>query len=303
MTTRKKILIRVDGSKHIGMGHVYRMLTLANYLRNKNGFAFVFVVRNCVSSVRLIQDSGFPVTALPFGISLNREIQELADILRYHSPSMVIVDVLHFDRDVRFMGSLRYNKDVVIVAYNDDPRRRFVNADIVFSSDFSQQPDLYNNAAGTKYYVGFDYLILNENYIRINKSFRKISKSLKNVVVCMGGADQHNLTAKVLRAIDDSSLDFRCKVVVNSNFFNKTLARSLTDKLVHHISFDFDVVSLAGYFLRADLAITSGGLAHLERTFQEESCGRGPRLILVCIIRFPPVRSLIRLIIYQEIIC
>src|SRR3989339_454384 len=118
MTTRKKILIRVDGSKHIGMGHVYRMLTLANYLRNKNGFAFVFVVRNCVSSVRLIQDSGFPVTALPFGISLNREIQELADILRYHSPSMVIVDVLHFDRDVRFMGSLRYNKDVVIVAYN-----------------------------------------------------------------------------------------------------------------------------------------------------------------------------------------
>ena len=31
----KKILIRVDGSKKVGLGHVYNMLTILHYLRNE----------------------------------------------------------------------------------------------------------------------------------------------------------------------------------------------------------------------------------------------------------------------------
>ena len=265
MNSARNILIRVDGSKRIGMGHVYRMLTLARHLKRKYGFTLVFVVRNCASSVSLILRSGFTVATLPFGISLSQEVRKLADMLRFYRPFMVIADVLHFARDSRFMGSLRYDKDVVLVAYNDDNKRRLVDADIVFSSDFSQQPALYNKEARTRYYVGFDYLILNEDYGRVNKNIRKINKSIRNVVVCMGGVDQHNLTAKVLRAIDGSCIDFKCEVVVNSNFFDKGLARRLADNSKHDISFNFDVDSLVKYFSKADLAITSGGLVHLER--------------------------------------
>lgn len=265
MASARKILIRVDGYKRIGMGHVYRMLTLAKHLCKKNGFSFVFVVRNCASSVNLIRRNGFSLVALPFGISLDQEIGRLADILRYYKPSMVIADLLHFDSDSRFMASLRYNKDVVLVAYNDDPKRRLVDADIVFSSDFSQHPSFYNAAWRTRYYIGFDYLILNEDYACINKTTQKIKKTLKNTVVCMGGADQHNLTAKVLRAIDNSPINFKCQVVVNSSFFDRDLARRLSSNLAHDVSFSFDVDNLAGHFSLADMAITSGGLVHLER--------------------------------------
>ncbi|PIQ89651.1 MAG: hypothetical protein COV72_02215 [Candidatus Omnitrophica bacterium CG11_big_fil_rev_8_21_14_0_20_42_13] len=265
MKARKKILIRVDGHKRIGMGHIYRMLTLANYLRKKNCFTFVFVARGCAASLVLIKKSGFPVEALPFGISRGSEIDNLADILRCHRPSMVISDVLRSDRDENFMGALGYNKGVILVSFNDDTKRRLVDADIIFSSDLSQRADLYGNTQGAKYYLGFDYLILNEAYMRINKRRRKINKCVKRVVVCMGGADQHNLTAKILRAIDKSSLNFKCEVIVNSNFFDKTLAQQLSDSLAHAVSFNFDVDSLAASFARADLAITSGGLVHLER--------------------------------------
>lgn len=261
---KKIILIRVDGHKRIGMGHVYRMLTLANYLRKENDFAFIFVNRNCAASVNLIKRSGFPFVTVPFGIKLSQEIKQLINILRFYRPSMIIFDVLHSDADRAFIECLRYDDNVLLTTFNDDAKQKFINADIIFLSDFLQRPDSYSTQEA-KYYVGFNYLILNEEYARLNKIARKTNKAVNRVVVCMGGADQHNLTAKVLRAIDNSPIHFKCQVVVNSSFFNRDLARRLSSNLAHDVSFSFDVDNLAGHFSLADMAITSGGLVHLER--------------------------------------
>lgn len=80
-----KILFLADGSLKIGMGHIYRSLTLANELKKENEIAFL--TREKLSS------QIFKKKYKTFFVSINNFIKE-KNIIKNFEPDLVIIDKL-----------------------------------------------------------------------------------------------------------------------------------------------------------------------------------------------------------------
>lgn len=262
-TVTNKIMIRVDGHKRIGMGHLYRMLTLSKFLRRQFGFEVVFVVRNNQAALNLIEKNHFRVYALRFTISYQDELEKLEQLIATEKPCIFIVDLRKRCHDRSYMKKLKSAGKVRVVAFTDIHEKSVVEADIVFNFSIYQRKDFYDHIKRTKYYVGFDYLILPPKYLTL-KSCLKRGDHVEKVIICMGGSDHHNLTFNVLKAIDKSKHDFRCDVILSSSFFPKKKVDDFVKKLRHNITVYYDLDGIFDSLLKADLAITAGGSTHVE---------------------------------------
>jgi len=260
----KKIIIRVDGHKRIGMGHLYRTINLAKYIRKHYKYKIIFITKNNKASLRLLDRNQFKYFTLQFNISRKVEAKNIKDIIKAEKPDVIIIDVLKGCFDKIYMDAFRINNNVCIVSFIDSHRKSIINADIVFNTSLYQKKEYYKDIEDTKYYLGFDYLIIPEKHM---ESQRKIiiNRQVRKVLICMGGADHHNLTFKVLKAIDKSHHDFKCDVVLSSSFFKKTYIERVLKSIRHKVSIYYDVDGLFGLFKTADLAITAGGYTHVER--------------------------------------
>ena len=261
---RHKIVVRVDGHKGIGMGHLYRMITLSNFMRKKGCFDFVFIVRNNQPACDLLQKHQFRIYPVKFNISQQDELEQISRIIKYENPKVIIVDLIKRCFDDVFMKSLKEVNNSSIIVFTDVHKRFEVDADLVFNVSLYQEYENYKAIVRPKYYLGFDYVILDPDYAHI-KNGSNVKNNVKKVLVCMGGADHHNLTFDVLKAIDESKHDFCCDVIVSSAFFEKDKVDEFLKMVRHKTRVYYDLDGILERLLHADLAITAGGNTHIER--------------------------------------
>lgn len=263
-TVPNKILIRVDGYKSIGMGHLYRMLTLSKYMRRQYGYEIVFVVRNNRAALDLIEKEQFRSHALKFTISRQEELEKLRHFIATEKPRVILVDLLKGCQDQSFMKKLKSAGNACVVAFTDVHKKSVVESDIVINCSLYQKKGEYEHIQTTKYYLGYDYFILSPGYLTIQNNIR-IRNQVKRVMICMGGADHHNLTLTILKAIDKSKHDFCCDLILSSAFFQKENVDDFVKKLSHKITVYYDIDGILDILLQADMAITAGGNTHVER--------------------------------------
>jgi len=254
----------VDGHKGIGMGHLYRMLTLSNFMRKKGSLDFVFIVRNNRPACDLIKKHQFKIYPIKFNISQQDELEEISQIIEYEKPKVIIVDLIKRCFDDVFMKSIKEVNNSCIIVFTDVHNTFKVDADLVFNVSLCQKYKNYEEIVRPKYYLGFDYVILDPNYAYI-KNGSNVKKNVETVLVCMGGADHHNLTFDVLKTIDESKHDFCCDVIVSSAFFKKDKVDEFLKMVRHKTRVHYDLDGILERLLHAELAITAGGNTHIER--------------------------------------
>ncbi|HAG70481.1 MAG TPA: N-acylneuraminate cytidylyltransferase [Lachnospiraceae bacterium] len=235
---RKRIIFHTVGKMQLGMGHVYRCLTLAYKL---TGHEISFIV-DSDSDIGLekIRESNFPVETV-------KNSSELEEILKETRPDILVNDIL--DTEVEYMTMVsRYAKRVV--NFEDvGPGAKY--ADAVINALYEKGEKLHNEYYGSKYFCIRDEFLEEEP--------REFSRTVENILVIFGGADPSNLTAKMYSVCKSLHGEFPGICFHFLLGFAYPFKNEIKDDPENNIFVHVDVKRVSSYMNRMDLAVTSQG--------------------------------------------
>jgi CMP-N-acetylneuraminic acid synthetase/spore coat polysaccharide biosynthesis predicted glycosyltransferase SpsG len=250
LLSRKRIAIVVAGNSEIGLGHVYRVLSIASDLASHDVHFFTPVDSRIAAS--RISASNYPVTEF--------EPAKLADQLKVFCPDIIVNDTL--DTDQEYMASLK-STGARIVSFEDLGAGADM-ADVVINALYPERHVRENAFHGHEYFVARDEFVFAET--------TSIKPDVKSVLITFGGTDPSDLTRRVTNAITESCRRRQIEItVVLGPGYDSDRELSKGD----HISIVRDVRSMAEYMVQADIVFTSAG-----RTVYEIACVGTPAIVL-----------------------
>lgn len=252
---KKKIILRVDGHKTLGMGHIYRCLTLAY---NLTGHDIIFVTKEeHQEGLKKLQDSHMKVHT----ISSNEDFYAF---IKNWKPDIIVNDCLNTEAD--YIEILKSMVNRVITLEDIGPGAELAHASI---------NALYeDNTIGGNYYWGEKYVCLKDEFLIANPS--EYSEQVKNIVVIFGGSDPSNFTERIYRLAQASHRDFpdiHFDFILGAGYDNSV--HKITTLPNMNINVVQDVKRISDYLSKADLAFTSQG-----RTVYELACMGVPAIVL-----------------------
>lgn len=276
MKLRGRILIRVDGGKDIGMGHIVRTITLARQLKLK-GVKPIFVIKDYdLSVVQLLKREKFSSQVIARRVYGNGEGRLLKKIMKDQDVQSIIVDVNHkyyLDRPLRIremIGLLKEaGKRVVFIdggTKTDCVSLKFdVKADAVLMPYVGAEHSAHRFSTEVIRLLGPKYFVFSEEFQRLAKKKKIIREQVKKILVFLGGADAEKSAQKVLKALTAIPGAFKVTVVQGV----KRKPRYLKDlKKLVKAQQNFRLVSRVDSMARAlyetDLAILGSGLTKYE---------------------------------------
>lgn len=249
----KRIILRADGEEELGMGHIYRCLSLAYHL---TGHDILFVTKKDYElGVKKLQESYFPIRI----INENEDIFEIIDDFQ---PDIVVNDIL--DTEKSYMSALKQKVSRIINF--EDRGNGAAYADCVINA-------LFNEKCNGNIYSGFKYFFIRDEFLTaVPKPFLE---QVKNIVILFGGSDPSDLTRKtygIFQKISEKFPAVNFHVITGFGYRYKNEVQ--TDE-EHHIYIHNDVKRVSKYLAEADMAITSQG-----RTMYELACMGVPSIVL-----------------------
>ncbi len=193
-----RLLVRVDGGKDIGLGNIYRSLSLVNEfeetgLVKKNGI--IFLTGHDDLAAQIVDNLGYQVEHIGRG-SLEQEVTLQNKIANYWRPNCVLVDVPEVpDRAGDFYDAFRWSNNVLLVNLSDQNTGR-VRADLIIEGDiFYKNQDSPTRPTEKPIYLrGPKYWIVHKEFasIRASNIFKR-----EGILICFGGADPAHLTDNI----------------------------------------------------------------------------------------------------------
>ena len=193
LLTRKRIVFRVIGNGHVGMGHIYRALSLAHEIIDHE-VIFVTVQGN--------DDVAAYFTNLEYQLEVVEPDQIIQSILDLQ-PDLVINDILN--TTASDVTELR-NRGIRVVNFEDLGEGAALS-DLTINElyDFPQ-------IQGENILWGRKYFFVRDEFEDAKAC--RFSEKPKRVLLAFGGVDQFNLTRKILLAIESICLEFDLKISV-----------------------------------------------------------------------------------------
>lgn len=260
MARKKRILIRADGSRKIGMGHVVRCLAVADELKGRIPVEVRFVTRGHPECVSLIKKAGYDVATIPPKLSAKGEVDEALSILADFEPDLVVNDIL--DTPKGYVKEV--SKMAKVVSFDDTGAGSAYADKVVFTTVRPKSRNLSNSSC----IPGPGYVILRRPFmeLRQKKFERKISENVRKILVCMGGSDPSNLTVKVLGALNILEGKISVSVVIGPAYSAVSRIKSAASKSKHDVKMvsNLDGRGMLDLMLGSDVGVASCGISAWE---------------------------------------
>lgn len=241
---RKRIVFNVVGNTNIGMGHIYRSLTIAHDISDHE---IIFV---CDEKYELAVKK---IASMDYSVLKSNNVEKLIYDLK---PDMVINDILNTSND--YILKLK-EKEIIVVNF-EDLGSGSENADIVIN-ELYEKPQ----KKGDHYYWGYEYLTLRDEFYDVEPNLFK--NSVKQILIMFGGTDQNNLTLKTLQSVDNicQEKNIKINIICGAGYlFLGDLKAYLHKSKYKNISIHYSIASVSEIMSKSQLAISSNGRAVFE---------------------------------------
>jgi spore coat polysaccharide biosynthesis predicted glycosyltransferase SpsG len=237
------------------MGHVFRMLVLAQELVETGGCCVRFLTRPFARTLELVAERGFAAEILGEG---EGNVFPFPPGFGADPPAVLINDIL--DTLAEYMEAVRPLAGRI--ANLDDQGAGLARADLVINS----LPCRFvapGGAAKARYLEGPEYLILAPEFQRRRPAGRPISNACASILVTLGGSDTYGYSIPVVQALRQLGELQRIAVVLGPAFqHHRPLAEAVEGDGRFQLS--RSVPSLARVMESHELAITGGGMTLFE---------------------------------------
>jgi UDP-2,4-diacetamido-2,4,6-trideoxy-beta-L-altropyranose hydrolase len=187
----KKIILRADGDSEIGLGHLYRILAIAEFYKEE----YELTILTKESSITSIIPEEFNKVLIPIKIKIKDEPKWIFE--RFSSiKNILIIDGYQFlefyQRSIKKLG--------FTFIYIDDLAEEFMCADVVVNhSPYFTEID-FKSEDYTRFALGLSYSMLRPSF---NNSAKKEKKKevIHSAFICFGGADPNNLSFSAAKAL------------------------------------------------------------------------------------------------------
>jgi UDP-2,4-diacetamido-2,4,6-trideoxy-beta-L-altropyranose hydrolase len=263
----KQVIIRVDGGSGIGLGHIYRMLALAEMI--SSGFRILFAIAEEDETVQdIIARAGFKSIVVGEKAGSEEDLKTFTEqLIPSIIPDIVVLDGYHFRE--KYQLAVREKKCKLVCI--DGLYKGHFHADAVINYNGYARAEPYSREANTKLYLGPDYCFLRKPFLELSRTIPEpVAESGEVLMVMFGGADPGNLTQKLLEMLADSGMmgNFRkVNVLLGAKYLYR---KELTD-LVHRESWqnitvlrDLESDDLISRLMESSLIVVPGGYSLYE---------------------------------------
>lgn len=236
---KKRIILRADGYKELGMGHIYHCLTLAY---NLTGQEILFVTKEQHEpGLKKLQEANMPVHTI-------KSDEEFMEFVQEWKPDVVVNDCLNTEAD--YIKELKkYVKRVVTI---EDLGEGADYADVVINA-------LYEDyTRGDNYYWGSNYVCLRDEFFCATPSV--FHEQVQNIVVIFGGTDPSNFTKRIYemaKRIHKDYPEIKFHFALGVGYDQK--ANQIETDEIAGIYVEQNLKHISDLFGKADLAFTSQG--------------------------------------------
>ena len=256
-----KILLRADGSKRVGMGHIKRCSIIASYLLYSKHIDSILVTKNNAETVNFINNnSTIDVIYIDENINSIDEEKLLANIVESRNVSFIILDLLEKHLMESYISAIR-RIGVPVSAIVDDSAYREIDVDLILNGNPNQLDYDYSSATG-KYLIGPNYFIMDPRYgnmgpVNTDKNIR--------CLLTVGGSDHNDIIFDAIDAL--SAIDKIDEIVIvtsrSTGYINRLHSHVMRTKKAVKLFVDID--SLVDVFAYCSIALTAGGNTLFER--------------------------------------
>ena len=188
---KKRLIFRIVGNKQVGMGHIYRALTLAREFSDHE-VLFVTDLANRIAVESILKED-YWVGVYADGDVTNR--------IRSLKPDAVIYDALDTSR--RDVEEIRRSGAVVISFEDLGDGAHHTNLTV---NELFDKPQF----EGDHILWGYDYFFLRDEFETVQT--HRFKESVDGIMLAFGGTDQHDLSRIVFRAIKQFCKEHRISI-------------------------------------------------------------------------------------------
>lgn len=245
MKETKKVFILTEGGRGIGFGHITRCISLGQALEEK-GVKPELIVNGDDSVRGLLREGNGKI------FHWAKDPQRLFHSLKIKSDDIVIIDSYLAD----FSVYKKISEMVGLPVFLDDTKRLNYPRGIIVNSAVYAETLNYQSSVDNAHLLGTKFAPLRKEFWRDPQN--RIRKELRSIFISLGGADTRNLTAKVLKYLNQEFPELIKNVAIGRGIKNIDKIKKARDKS-NNLIFSPDALTMKGIMLDSDIAISAGG--------------------------------------------